>query len=305
VWAKMTLPLAKPISLQTARTRDLGQGIRYGTATVFFGWRREVSGKVMDNPLKSIALAGILLCASNADPVPVRHIQGYIHGFIVLKDSTDRILASGDVTQDPADNRVTSIFSLHFKDGSLYQETSVFSQQKVFRLLRYKQIQRGPSFKTPHTFSFDSSGSVSVEYTDKGNEKAITDHISLPADLANGIVTTLLLQIHPKTEVSLSMLVSTPKPRIVKLKVTPAGEDSFLVGGVAAKATHYLINIDIGGVTGAVAKLLGKQPPPAHVWIAKNAPVFLKSEGQLYEDGPIWRLELASPSWPKAKDLSK
>jgi hypothetical protein len=253
----------------------------------------------MNNALKSIALANILLCGSNAEPVPVRHIQGYIHGFIVLKDLNDKILASGDVTQDAAGNRVTTILRLHFKDGSLYQETSVFSQQKVFRLLHYKQIQKGPAFKTPHTFSFDASGNVTVEYADKGNKKAITDQISLPSDLADGIITTLLTQIDPKTDISLSMLVSTPKPRVVKLKVSSVGQDSFLVGGVAAKATHYLIDIDIGGVTGAVAKVLGKQPPPMHVWVAENAPVFLKSEGQLYEDGPIWRIELASPSWPK------
>jgi hypothetical protein len=138
----------------------------------------------MKNPLKSVALAGILLCAANADPVPVRHVQGYIHGFIVLKDMDDRILASGDVTQNPIGNRVTTIMSLRFKDGSLYQETSVFSQQKVFQLLSYKQIQKGPSFKTPQTLWFDASGKVSIEYADKSSEKTITDRISPPPDLA-------------------------------------------------------------------------------------------------------------------------
>jgi hypothetical protein len=95
------------------------------------------------------------------------------------------------------------------------------------------------------------------------------------------------------------MLVSTPKPRVVKLKIASAGQDSFSVGGVSAQATHYVINIDIGGVAGAAAKVLGKQPPPTHVWIVRNSPIFLKSEAPLYEDGPIWRIELASPSWPR------
>lgn len=187
--------------------------------------------------------------------------------------------------------------SLHFKDRSLYQERSVFSQHKVFRLLRYQQIQKGPSFKTPQTFSVDASGKVTVDYADKGNEKTITDQIPLPPDLANGIITTLLAQIDPRAETTLSMLVSTPKPRLVKLKIASMGQDSFAVGGFAAKATHYVIKVDLGGLTGAAAKVLGKQPPPMHVWIARNAPVFLKSEAPLYEDGPIWRIELASPSW--------
>jgi hypothetical protein len=97
------------------------------------------------------------------------------------------------------------------------------------------------------------------------------------------------------------MLVSTPKPRIVKLKISASGQDSFSIGNSVAKATHFIIKVDIGGVTGVAAKVVGKQPPPIHMWIAAgNAPVFLKSEGPLYEDGPIWQIELASPTWPKA-----
>ena len=109
-----------------------------------------------------------------------------------------------------------------------------------------------------------------------------------------------MTQIDPKVETTLSMLVSTPKPRVVKLKIAASEPDSFTLGGAGAKATHYVVKIDIGGVTGVVAKVAGKQPPPIHFWVAQgNLPVFLKSEGPLFEDGPIWRIELASPVWPK------
>ena len=117
-----------------------------------------------------ICTAGFLLpvFAGNAEPVPVRHVQGYLHGFVVLKDLDDKVLASGDVTQTPGANRVTTILSLHFKDGSLYQETSVFSQRRVFQLLTYKQVQKGPSFKTQQTLNVDTStGKVNIQYTDK------------------------------------------------------------------------------------------------------------------------------------------
>jgi hypothetical protein len=254
----------------------------------------------------SATLVTVLLGAADADPVPVRHIQGSIHGFVVLKDLNDKILASGESTQSPDGDRITSILSLHFKDGSLYQETSVFSQRKVFQLVSYKQIQKGPSFRSPQVFSFDASGRVSVDYWDNGKEKTISDQTSLPADLADGIIPMLLTQLDPQVEATLSMMVSTPKPRLVKLKISAAGQDSFAVGGLAAKATHYVITVDIGGVTGAIAKVVGKQPPPSHVWIsAGNPPVFLKSEAPLYEDGPIVRIELASPVWPKDNGISR
>jgi hypothetical protein len=186
--------------------------------------------------------AGLLLLVfiANAEPVPVRHVQGYLHGFVVLKDLDDRTQASGDLTQTPAGNRVTTILSLHFKDGSLYQETAVYSQRKIFQLLTYKHIQKGPSFKTQETISLDTStGKVSIEYTDKdGTVKTIADTVSLPPDLANGLLPILLTNVDPKVETTLSMLVATPKPRVVKLKISAVEPESFSVGGVGAKATH-------------------------------------------------------------------
>jgi hypothetical protein len=223
-----------------------------------------------------------------------------VHGFLVLKSLDDKILAAGDIVQTPGKSRLTTVMSLQFRDGSLYRETAVYSQQKVFRLLSYKQEKKGPSFKTQQSLSFDSTGKVNVHQTDdEGKEHAIEERLSLPPDLSNGIITTLLNNVDPQTETKLSMLVATPKPRIVKLRISGEGQDSFSVGGVGAKATHYIIKIDLGRLTGVAAKVVGKQPPPTHIWIASgNRPVFLKSEGPMYEDGPVWRIELASPTWP-------
>lgn len=257
----------------------------------------------MTTSLRKAALACLLLGgAIQADPMPVRHIQGYIHGYLVLKDTNDRVLASGDSIQVAAGNRVTTNLSLRFTDGSLYDEVAVFSQDRVYRLLTYKQVMKGPAFKVPETLSLDTSkGSVNIEYTDKdGKEKTIADQLSLPPDLANGMISLLLTEADPKAETILSMVVSTPKPRVVKLKVSTSIQDAYSVGGSGLKATHYIVKIDIGGITGVAAKVLGKQPPPIDLWIAAGkSPVFLKSEGPLYQDGPIWRIELASPVWPK------
>jgi hypothetical protein len=253
--------------------------------------------------LKYCVFVAILGLPLSAEPMPVRHVQGYIHGYLVLKDMEDKILASGDMVQLPGRNHLTTTLTFHFKDGSLYQETVVFSQRKTYQLLTYKQEQKGPAFKTPGTFSFNTATKkVDIEYTDKdGKAKTISEEIPLPPDLANGMIPTLLTEADPKVETVLSMLVSTPKPRVVKLKISSAEQDSFAVGGLGAKAIHYVIKIDIGGITGVAAKVIGKQPPPVQMWIAAgSAPAFLKSEGPLFEDGPIWRIELASPAWPKA-----
>jgi hypothetical protein len=85
----------------------------------------------------------------------------------------------------------------------------------------------------------------------------------------------------------------------VKLAITTAGEDPFSTGGITLKATHYVLKVEIGGIAGFLAPLVGKQPPDSQVWILDGtAPVFVKSEQPLYLGGPLWRIELASPVWP-------
>lgn len=55
---------------------------------------------------------------------------------------------------------------------------------------------------------------------------------------------------------------------------------------------------DIGGVSGLLARVFGKEPPDAHVWIADGpVPAFVRAEQQLFMDGPVWRIELAAPEF--------
>jgi hypothetical protein len=128
-----------------------------------------------------------------------------------------------------------------------------------------------------------------------------TERVELPRDLANGLVLTLLMNIRPQApQMMLSMLAATPKSRLVKLAITRQGEDPFALGGSSRKATHYVMKVEIEGVAGLLAPLLGKQPPDTDVWIlGGDAPAFVKLEGPLCIGGPIWRIELVSPIWPR------
>ena len=266
--------------------------------------RTMMSARLIVPRLSLLVKAALLVSVPTviADLVPVRHIEGRIHGFLVLRDMDDKVLASGNLIQNSRGNRVTTELGFRFKDGSVHQETSVFSQRGTFHLLTYRLVQNGPAFKRPmEMFLNVSTGQVTIQYKDDdGQEKTIMERLKLPADLANGIVPTLLGNIDPKTpKTTLSMLVATPKPRLVKLELSPVGEDSFTVGGSASKAIRYTVKVEIGGIAGVIAPIIGKQPPDTHVWMLYgNAPAFLKSEGPLFPDGPVWRIELVSPVWP-------
>jgi hypothetical protein len=242
-----------------------------------------------------------------AAPIAVRHTEGLVHGFLTLRTQAGETLADGDLIQVARGDRVTSRLVFHFKDGSVHDETAVFSQRGNFRLLNDHLIQKGQAFQHPMEVLIDGlTGRVTIHTTDDdGKEKVMTERLDLPPDVANGLVLTLLKNIRSDaSETKVSMVAATPKPRLVKLAITPQGEEPFSVGDSGRKAMHYVVHVEIGGAAGLVAPLLGKQPPDTHVWILEGgAPAFVKSEGPLYYGGPIWRIELASPVWPRTHDV--
>lgn len=265
--------------------------------------------------LRSRVFAVLLACAFalsgatvSASPVAVRYKEGLLHGFLVLSTLDGTPIAQGDLIQLPHGNQIKSKLTYHFKDGSRQEETTVFSQRGNFRLISYHLVQKGPAFKNETEVSIKAStGEVSVQYKDDdGKEKTENERLKLPPDLANGLVLTLLKNLAPDSPpIEVSMVVATPKPRVVKLAISSRPKDSFSLAGSAREALHYAIKVEIGGVAGLVAPWLGKQPPDSHVWIlGGESPTFVKSETLSYMGGPMWRTELVAPVWPKgeAKD---
>jgi hypothetical protein len=256
-----------------------------------------------------IIMCGVTACFAAAPAVqlvPVRHVQGTQHGFVVLRSLDGTALADGDAIQSVRGEQVTTRTIFHFRDRSLYDETAVFSQRGTYRLLSYHLVQRGPSFADPDnpvTLDIDmSQGHVVVHSVgDHGGEKVNDERMTLPADLCNGILVTMLEDVDStRLPLTVSYLATTPAPRLVKLVVTKAGSARFLIGSTSRTATDYGIRTQIGGVAGLLARVVGKQPPDAHVWISDDdVPAFVKSEAPMSSDGPLLRTELTNPQWPR------
>src|SRR5689334_22312121 len=70
---------------------------------------------------------------SPGEPVSVRYSEGLVHGFLALRNLDGELLADGDLLQRASGMRVTSRLVFRFKDGSLHDETAVFSQRREFR----------------------------------------------------------------------------------------------------------------------------------------------------------------------------
>jgi len=238
-----------------------------------------------------------------ADPVPVRHIAGTVHGFLVQRGEDGNVVATGDSVQVSRGSQVTSRTTFTYKDGSVDDETTVFTQSRTFRLISDHHVQKGPFFPHPIDLMVDArTGQVTVRTTGKdGKEESYSQHMTLPEDLANGMVSQVIGSLKAGAQATVPIVVTTPKPRIVRLMIAPVGEESFSIAGASRKALHFEIKIQIGGVVGLVAPLVGKAPPNIELWeVGGDAPTFLREKGPTFEDGPMLTIELASPDWPDA-----
>lgn len=243
-------------------------------------------------------LLGLLPSMSlKAEPVPVRYRQGSSHGFVALKTVDGVTIATGESTQTVSRGKVQSRLILRFKDGSVDDDATVFTQDKVFRLVSDHHIQRGPSFPKPIDFLIDmTSGNVTLKEEDGTISK---EHMDLPSDVSNGLPPNLLLNILPSTpETKISYVVPGKKPRLIRVSIRPMGTLSFRIGAFRRKATDFALHVELGGVTGVIAPIIGKQPSDYHIWLQSGVPpAFVREEGPLYEGGPIWRMEQISPTF--------
>jgi len=237
----------------------------------------------------------------HAEPVSVRLAEGHVRGFLVLRSLDGARLANGELVQRPRGALLESRLSFQFKDGSLYDETVTFSQKGVLRLESYHLVQRGPSLPATDVAFDRKSGRyrATVREKDDDEDKVASGELEMPEDLYNGMALTIAKNLPRGAGARGHVVAFTPKPRLVKMEITPEGVDRVLYSGRAYTATRYLVKFAIGGVAGVLAPLVGKVPPELRYWIVGgDVPAFARFEGGMFVNAPVWRIDLAVPEWP-------
>lgn len=252
----------------------------------------------------SLSLIAALFCwlsSASAAPVPVRFTEGMVSGFLLLSDISGGRIASGEFLQASQSGEIKSRTLFQFKDGSVHDETAVFTQERRFVLKSYHLLQKGPAFREDLEVSLErSTGKYRVKVKAHGGpEKLLTGQLDLPLDVYNGMVPSVVKNLAKGARETVHMVAFTPAPRVIELEITPTGEEGVLIGDLRRTATHYLLKPKLR-LLKIPATLLGRMPPDDHIWIiASEVPAFVKFQGPLATDGPIWRIELTSPVWPK------
>ncbi len=237
--------------------------------------------------------------SSFADAVRVRHPQGWAHGYVEVTAMDGQRIAVGDLVQRVNKGVVTSRLVLNFLDGSVDDETTVYTQDRVFRLLSDHHIQHGPSFPKSADVLIDTTHGVVRTKDESG--KLSEAHLEMPADTYNGVASTILMNLLPGTQQTrIAIVIGAPKPRIAHLSSTLAGKKSFVLGGSQREASEWTVRVELGGIAKVVAPMIGKQPADYHVLIGGgDDPVFLREDGPLFEGGPIWRVQQVSAIFPE------
>jgi len=240
-------------------------------------------------------------CPLAAAPVAVRFTEAVTHGFLTLRATNGALLATGDLLQVGRGGEVESRMVFRFKDGSLFDETVMFTQQGVFAMQSYRLLQRGPAFSEDSEVSLQrAAGKYRVKTTahKDGREKVLDGALDLPPDVYNGMVLVVAKNLSKGAGATIHMVAFTPAPRLIRLELIPAGEHKVLVGDLAKSAAHYVLKPRLGSWLKLFATLLGRVPPDYHAWIVTDdVPAFVRFEGPLYSTGPIWRIEVTSPRW--------
>src|SRR4051794_30869242 len=110
-----------------------------------------------------IVLTPLIATPVAAAPVSVRFSEGVTHGFLLVRSLAGDVVGHGEMTQMVVEgDLLESQLVFRFKDGSLHDEKVAFSQQRVFTLIRYHLVQRGPSFPEQLDVSIDRG---SAHYT--------------------------------------------------------------------------------------------------------------------------------------------
>lgn len=254
---------------------------------------------------RGLSLRGLWLClgaaapllAAHGETIPVRHPQGSAHGFVEVTTLEGSRIGVGDLLQSIRGSVVTSRLVLHFFDGSLDDETTIYAQHGTFRFISDRHVQHGPSFPTPTDVTIDATKGVVRSRDESG--KTHEDKLEFPPDVYNGMASSLLMNVSPSApETRIAIVAATSTPRIVHLSMKPAGEVAFTIGGKPRKATDFVVHVEIGGVAGVVAPLVGKEPLDFHVWLVTGSdPAFIREEGQLYQGGPVWRIQQISAAF--------
>ena len=100
---------------------------------------------------------------------------------------------------------------------------------------------------------------------------------------------------------TVSILIFTPKPKVVPLHLTFVSDQALRIGGRSIKVKQYAFEPELGIFQTILGKVFGKLPLYFRYdcWILDDdVPGFVRFDGRLQVKAPVMRIEMTSPRLP-------
>ena len=93
-------------------------------------------------------------------------------------------------------------------------------------------MQRGPTFAEDSEILLQGASGkykVTTKSHKDGRQEVIDGTLTLPPDVYNGMVFTVVKNLSKGTTATIHLVVFTPKPLLIELELAPAGEQTMMV----------------------------------------------------------------------------
>ena len=171
----------------------------------------------------------------------------------------------------------------------MHDERTTYSQRGVFRLEAYHLTQSGPSFPGADV-AFDrkswplpgedaregrrARGDGERRVRDAAGSRQRPDAPLAQEHAARGTGHRPAGGVHAEAALS-------------RMELHQEGEDRIVFAGDPKQAARHLVDLEIGGVTGVVASVIGKNPPDLRYWLALgDIPAFVRFQGAMFLERP-------------------
>jgi len=227
--------------------------------------------------------------ADEQQPIKPRHVLGTLHGFPSMSDTTGRVIADGELTQERAGDRLRVRIRWVFADGREVEERDEFQIDKILAQRRFSWVEsRKETELRRFEVDFLTGRARAVTRNEKGELEREESEMELPAGRSFAGYGTALaiseLSLSPGGEGRITFVAFTPKPRDVTVKVTRDRTERLSVAGRAIPTDRYTVHAEIPFPANLFAGA-----KDAHLWFTHTPPpALVRAEQNLAaKDDPV------------------
>jgi len=227
--------------------------------------------------------------ADEPEPVKPRHALGTLHGFPSMSDTTGRVIADGELTQELTGDQLRVKIRWAFVDGREVEERDEFHVDKALVQTSFSWVEsRKESLLRRFEANLSAGTARATTRNEKGELEREESTLELPAGRAfTGYGTALAvseLSLGPGEKSPITFVAFTPKPRAVTLEVTRTGTERFTVAGRSMLTDRYTLHPEI-----PFPASLFVHARDAHLWFTHNPPpALVRAEQNLAtKDDPV------------------